>query len=344
MNTIAALIVAAVTFIAPQQGSQAVGVQPIEVTTTASGVNRVEFYVDGSLVGVARHAPYRMAHDFGTSLAAHEIVAKVYSNNYRTVDAARILTAALTAGETLNVDLVEVPMRVRSARPLRADDLRLKENGIDQRIREVRSQRGSARFVFVVDRSLSMGGGKLEAALQAIDQESKLLRPDDRVEVVLFNHNVTNARPIARGERLEEIFGGIPPSGGTSLRDAVSSIPSHDRTYAMVITDGGDRNSQTAEDEALRKISGTKVILDAIILGHSSRFLDRAAKNTGGTLAHASAASVQRELHKMILDINSRYTVIYQSHGNPSGWRTIGITPRRKGIEIVNARKGYFAE
>jgi len=343
VNTILA-VVAAITFLAPQEGSQAVGVLPIEIRTTTQAVNRVDFYVDGALVGVARNAPYRILHDFGTSLAAHEIVAKVYSNNYRNVDSARMATVALTAGETLNVDLVEVPMRVRSPRPLTSADLTLKENGLEQTLREVRSDRGPARFVFVVDRSLSMGGGKLDAALQAIDAQSKLLRADDRVEVVLFNHNVMQSRAIARGERVENIFGGIPPSGGTSLRDAVSFIPSHERTYAIVITDGGDRNSITSEDEALRKISGTKLILDAIILGDSSRFLDRAAKNTGGTVSHASASSVQRELHRMILDINSRYTVIYQSHGNGSGWRAISIAPRHRGIEIVNARKGYFAE
>ena len=250
----------------------------------------------------------------------------------------------MTAGETVHVDLVEVPMRVRSSHALRAEDIRIAENGIEQTIREVRSDRGPARFVFIIDRSLSMGGGKLTAALRAIDEESKLLRPDDRVEVVLFNHNVMPAREVARGERVENIFGGIPPSGGTSLRDAVSSIASHDRTYAIVITDGGDRNSLTTEEDALRKISGTKLILDAIILGDSSRFLDRAAKNTGGTVSRASVSTVQRELHRMILDINSRYTVSYQSHGNASGWRSINVTPRRRGIEILNARKGYFAE
>jgi hypothetical protein len=335
---------ASVTFVSPQEGWQAIGVLPIEVTTNAAAVDRVEFYVDGALVGVARKAPYRIAHDFGASLTGHEITAKVFSGGYRTTDVARIVTAALTAGETLNVDLVEVPIRVRSAHPLRLDDLRVKENSVEQTIRDVRANRGPARFVFVIDRSLSMGGGKLEAALRAIDQESILLRPDDRIEVVLFNHNVMKGRPVVRGERVEQIFGGIVPSGGTSLRDAVSSVPSRDRTYAMVITDGGDRNSVTSEEDALRRISGTKLILDAIVLGDSSRFLERAAKNTGGTIAHAGASTVQRELHRMILDINSRYTVVYQSHGNPSGWRSINVTARRRNIEIFNARKGYYAE
>ena len=100
----------------------------------------------------------------------------------------------------------------------------------------------------------------------------------------------------------------------------------------------------TSEEEALRKISSTKLTLDAIILGNVSRFLDRAAKNTGGSVAHASASTLRQELHRMILDINSRYTVIYQSRGNPSGWRSISIIPKHRNLEVLNARKGYFAQ
>src|SRR5205823_10577729 len=127
-----------------------------------------------------------------------------------------------------------------------------------------------------------MGGGKLDAALRAIDAESKLLRADDRMEIVLFNHNVMKARRVARGERVVGVFGNVPPSGGTSLRDALSSIASRDRTYTIVITDGGDRNSMTSEEEALRRISTTKMIVDAIVLGGGSGFLENAARNTGG--------------------------------------------------------------
>jgi hypothetical protein len=331
---------ASIVFVSPQSGAQAIGPQPIEITTTITKVDRVELLVDGVLAGVARTPPYRIAHDFGTSPAAHVVTAKVWSNAFLNVDETSVTTASLGAGETLNVDLVEVAMRVRTPQPLRADDLRVIENGVPQSIRELHADRGAARFAFVVDRSLSMGDGKLDAALQAIARESMLLRADDRIEVVLFNHNVMRARPIARGERLPS----VPASGGTSLRDALSSIGSRERTYAIVITDGGDRNSETPESEALRRISNTKLIVDAIVLGDASRFLATAAQNTGGTIAEASAATLERALRAMILDINSRYTLTYQSHGNGNGWRAITIAPRRRGIEIVNARKGYFAE
>ena len=181
MNSL--LLAAAITFLAPQSGGQAVGPQAIEIATTIANVDRVEFYVDGALAGVARKPPYRIAHDFGTSLAAREIEAKVYSDGYRTTTSAKVLTAAMTAGETMNVDLVEVPMRVRAPGMLSAADLRVTENGVEQAIRDIHPERGAARFVFVIDRSLSMGGGKLQAALRAVEAESNMLRPGDTKEI-----------------------------------------------------------------------------------------------------------------------------------------------------------------
>jgi hypothetical protein len=330
-------------FLSPQNGSQAVGVWPLEVATTVTGIDRVDFFIDGTLAGVARKPPYRVMHDFGASLAPHEIEAKVFSNGYRTVDAAKVLTAGAGANESVNVDLVEVPLRAHAPQTLTARDLTLRENGVEQTIRDVLPQRGAARFVFVVDRSLSMGEGKLAAALHAIDGVWQYLRPDDRVEAVLFNHNAGKPQEVPRGAALSQIVGEVEPSGGTSLRDAVSSIASRERTYAIVLTDGGDRNSAIDEEAALERISGTKTVLDAIVFGGRSDFLERAAKNTGGDVVRATPATTAEKLRALLLDINSRYLVVYQSHGNGPGWRSIAITPVTRGVRIVTARKGYFA-
>lgn len=333
-----------ITFVSPQAGAQAIGVLPIEVATSIPNVDRVDFYVDQQLVGAARKPPFRIEHDFGTGLDAHRVSVKVYSNAYRSVASKEVLSAALTAGEVMNVNFVEVPLRVRSSHALRAGDVRVRENGADQTIREIRSDRGAARFVFVIDRSLSMSGGKLAAALRAIDAESNQLREGDRVQIVLFNHIVSRPLHVARGERVSEVVGNVTTSGGTSLRDAVSSIATDDRTYVIVITDGGDHNSETPEPQALQKISRTKTVVDAVLLGDRSSFLERAAKNTGGTIAHATASTIGRELHNIFLDINSRYTLAYQSNVHSAGWRAIDIQPRRRDVQIANARKGYFSE
>jgi hypothetical protein len=324
------------TFVTPQTGGQAVGPTAIEITTDAPRVDRVDFSVDGVLAGVARKAPWRIAHDFGTSLDPHTIAAVVWSEGYTKSERAEVRTAAISASDAVTVDLVEVPLRVRGSRALRAGDLRVRESGVEQTVREVRADRGPATFVFVVDRSLSMGGGKLDAALRAVRQASTLLRPHDDLRVIFFNHIVSKPRTTLD-------FDGITPSGGTSLRDAVASAPATHRTYVFVITDGGDRNSQLDDESALRRISNTRSVIDALILGGThAKFLDAAAKNTGGSVVETSRDGLAKSLRTLIDDINSRYTVVYQSHGTAKGWRTIEIASAR-GFTVVNARKGYFA-
>lgn len=342
---------ATITFVSPLAGAQVIGPAALEISTDASPVERVDFFVDGVLAGVARKAPYRIAYDFGTSMAPRTITAKVWSPGFRSSETASVTTATLTASDTLNIDLVEVPVRARSTRPLRgrsmrplrADDLRVRENGIEQTVRDVKVERPPAHFAFVVDRSLSMNDGKLQAALRAIETELRQLRAGDTASLVTFNHHVAKARPIAAGQPIAARE--LVPSGGTSLRDALASVASRERTYAIVITDGGDRTSELSDEAALRKISGTKTVVNAIVLGDShTRFLDRAAANTGGTVLPATRSSVTAALARLLADINSRYLVVYQSKATRSGWRSIDVQPRRAGVTIASARKGYFAE
>jgi hypothetical protein len=152
------------------------------------------------------------------------------------------------------------------------------------------------------------------------------------------------ARPFGPGEHVASIFGDVVPSGGTSLRDALASVRGNDRTFAIVITDGGDRNSELDEEEALRRISNTRTVVDAIVLGERSRFLNEAAKNTGGNVVGANADTIDQALRDLIADINSRYLVVYQSHGTKRGWRRIDVSAKTRGVKIVSARKGYYAE
>jgi len=344
MTAAALLLFTALKFVNPLDGSQAIGVQWLEVTTDAQNVDRVEFTVDGVLAGVARKAPWRVTYDFGTSLATHKISAKAWMNGYKTSEEAAVTTAAMTAADTMNVDLVEVPMSIRAPQVVKPQDLVVKENGVTQEVRAVHPERGAAHFYFVVDRSLSMGDGKLTAALQAIDNELHLLRPTDTAAVVLFNHTVARPHSIARTEKMAQVFGDVVPSGGTSLYDALASIVTPDRTYAIVITDGGDRNSELPAEKALKRISNTHTVVEAIVLGERSGFLRDAAANTGGDVVKADRDSLDGALREVIEEINNRYLLVYQSHGTARGWRSISIKPATRGVSIQKARKGYFAE
>src|SRR5688572_3214164 len=119
---------ATVQFVTPGDGAQLIGPQVLEIRTDASAVNRVEFVVDGVLAGVVRTAPYRMTFDFGTTLEPREVTARVFANGYRDTFTATIRGAAISAGEVMNVDLVEVPLRIRAGRTIDARDLIVTEN------------------------------------------------------------------------------------------------------------------------------------------------------------------------------------------------------------------------
>jgi hypothetical protein len=343
MTTVSALT-AEVHFVSPQNGSQVVGAIVLEAATDVPTVDRVEFFVDGVLIGVSRQPPFRVTHDFGPSLDSHRIVAHVRSNHFRNDDTAEVRTAALSAGESMSVDLVEIPLRIRSSGAVTASDLQVTENGVVQSIRDLRADRPPGRFVFIVDRSLSMGDGKLAAAFHAVDLALPMLREDDTAQIVLFNHNVARPLSIGHGSSTSDVVGSVVPSGGTSLRDAVASIGGARHTFAIVVTDGGDRNSELSDARAVEKISGASVVVDAIVFGGPSPFLRAAARNTGGTVIQSDRAGVGDRMHALVDDINSRYTLSYQSRGTAPGWRRVEVTARRHALSIANGRKEYFAE
>lgn len=341
---LAAGVRAETRFVSPLPEAQLLGPQAIEITTDATAIDRVEFHVDGALAGVARQAPYRIAFDFGMDPRQRVISATVWAGGYRRSEQASLTSGALTANETVNVDLVEVPVRIRSNREVTPADLRVRENGIDQKITAVRRERPPAHFAFVVDRSLSMSDGKLEAALEAVAASMKHLREGDSASLVLFNHRVEAPLSIDDTD-LKALTGTVLPSGGTSLRDALASTVSDRRTYAIAITDGGDRNSQSSEDEVLRAVSGTRTIVNAIVLGTShAELLDRATRNTGGAVSRATPATLRQTLDALLNDLNARHLVIYQSSAAERGWRKVEVKSRGRGIGVSSGRKEYHAK
>lgn len=338
---VASAAAASVRFVAPVEGSQAFGRQIVEVATDRAKVDRVELYVDGALTGVAREAPYRFGFDFGDSGRARSLTAKVFSNGYSRREEATIRTASLSVADELRIDLVEVPVRLRSSKRVVASDIRIEENGTRQKVLELRNSRGPASFVFVVDRSLSMDGGKIAEVRRAMERQLGRLRPEDEASVIFFNHRVDAPRDL-RG-RGSAAFAGIAPSGGTSLRDAIASIDSDRRAVAIVISDGADRNSLLDRESAMKQVTRHNLTVYSLLLGSGSAesFLREAAEKSGGLFISASKEETSTALEQIFAEIDSRYIAVYQSTNHDRGWRTIRVTPNRRDVAIVNARKGY---
>ncbi len=128
------------------------------------------------------------------------------------------------------------------------------------------------------------------------------------------------------------------------MRDALVSTVAQERTNTIVLTDGTDRNSEISDEAALRRISGTNSVFFALVFDRASRFLESAAQNTGGEITTVTAGTVRGAMRELLEDINSRYTLTYQSVGKKKGWRALRIASLRSGVRVLKARKGYFAE
>lgn len=337
---------AGVRLVTPLDGSQVAGATTIEAAVDTAGVNRVEFLVDGRLVAVIRTPPYRHLHDFGVETAAHTIAAVVHSNGFKTREEAKVTTLPLTMSDEVVVNLVEVPLAVRARRPLTTSDVMVRENGVPQTLSEIRNSRGATHFVFVVDRSLSMRGGKFEAAIAAIDHFRAKLNPDDSASIITFNHRVDSQRALRPRAGTAATLDRAAPSGGTSLRDALVSAKRSGRTVMITISDGADRNSATGVDATRLALGARDVTLYALLFanGSAAELLRDVARRTGGGVRQTEARRVSRDLDSILAELNSRHVAVYQSSGGARGWRSIEVKSRRRDVAVATARKGYFAQ
>ena len=334
------------TFLTPPEGAQLFGRETIEVTSDTPSIDRVDFHLDGALIGVVRTPPWRLVHDFGESGAGRVISATVHSDAFRRSETIRLHSATLAMSENVSVDMVEISLRASSRQPrIQPADLIVTENGVHQRVVSLSPSRGPTRFLFVLDRSLSMEDGKIEKALQAIGRSMSLMRPDDSAAMITFNHRVAGRRDLRSNPRALDASA-LQPSGGTSLRDAMATIDEKGSTAVIVITDGADRNSVTSEESAMQRIGRSRTTVYGVALGDGdgSEFLRKAAAKTGGAFVKSSAGKLEASVLSIIEDINSRYLLAYQSSHTAPGWRSITVKPARAGISVKTGERGYFAE
>ena len=136
-----------------------------------------------------------------------------------------------------------------------------------------------ADYVFVLDNSGSMCGGKIQTLAKGITQTIQKMNPNDRFRIVMFN---SRAEDITRGylpatpeniQKAVEKLGNVNACGSTNLYDGLKTALSKlddDRVTSMVIVTDGVTNTGEVNPQAFAKLmSRNDIRVFGFLMGNS---------------------------------------------------------------------------
>jgi Ca-activated chloride channel family protein len=282
--------------------------------------------------------------------------------------------------------LVLVPVSVtdpsnRYVLGLEKEDLRLFEDGVEQKVTHFSNEDAPLSIGLLVDTSGSMGA-KLDTSRRAVAEFLKTLNAADEAFLVEFSDKAELAVPLTRDAGAIQSSMTSATSGGlTALLDAVNmglqemKRAKNPRKALLIISDGGDNNSRYTSTqisdlvrEADVQVYAMGVFEPSLSFGLSSalsggsssgrlgtaeldgpRLLSAIADQTGG---RALAATNLRELpgiaERIGIELRNQYVLAY-SPQNPSRdgkYRKIEVKLQQpKALPALKARwrLGYYA-
>ena len=265
------------------------------------------------------------------------------------------------------VDLVVLPVIVkdrngRFVSGLTAKNFQGYEDGKLQEIALFRQEDIPVTVGLVVDHSSSMTAKNPEVLSGAL-AFVRASNPQDLEFVVNFSDTVSFDLPAGAAftASMSALQAGITAridSGRTALYDALTAALRHiqsaplEKKVLLLISDGGDNNSQQQFSQVLRMAQTTSVAIYAIGLFDSQsadqnpRILKKLASDTGGQayLPHSSA-EVVKVCQQIAEDIRHQYTIGYSPNDRErNGYRKLRISVVAPGQGKMSARTraGYL--
>ncbi|MFQ5767897.1 MAG: VWA domain-containing protein, partial [Acidobacteriota bacterium] len=323
----------------------------------AAQVLSVTFYVGDQKLFIDQEAPYQTVHDFGPQ--PRSVVIRVVATHQAGFSVEQsIVTRALKISYSLEVRRVRLTLTAVNSRgqpvtDLKRDDLRLREDGVEQEIIDLSPAHRPLRIALVVDTSGSMRRALPEvqfAASAFVD----LLRPDDRAMVIDFDDQVLLLQDLtASREDLRSALMSTYARGGTALYDAIHATlrrlsGQRERKAIVLLSDGGDTSSVLDQDRAEVAARSSDVIIYAIGIGSSAdhAVLKSLSRTTGGRALFAEKAADLSEMYqKIAAELRSQYVLTYaSSHSVYDGkWRKIDLDYTGPGKVKMRTRRGYYA-
>ncbi len=249
-------------------------------------------------------------------------------------------------------------------RGLTKDNFKVFDNGIEQTIKDCKSEDVPVSVGIIVDNSGSMREkrAKVNAAALVFVKTSN---PQDEVFIVNFNEESFLDKDFTSDlDELREGLEKIDSRGGTAFYDAlvmsldhVHDIGKKPKKVLLVVTDGVDNASRFTLEQAVRAAheSETVIYTVGLLTDESRRDIKRAKKaleaisdaSGGAAFFPSDLNEVESIATKIARDIRNQYMISYTPSGEtPDGsFRTVRVTAQSKGQDklMVRTRSGYYA-
>jgi VWFA-related protein len=241
---------------------------------------------------------------------------------------------------------------------LRADDLRVTEDGVPQRVDTFNEAIAPVSIMLTLDASGSMARAA-EAARQAAHAFVQSLRADDALGVLVFADDVKVAHDLTtKREISHEAVDAYQTRGGTALYDAVAEAVTRlrgvdGRRVVVLVTDGRDENgpgtapgSVRTWDETMKSVRDMDATIYAIGLGTNvdrERLQEMALVTGGEAYFTTDVSELEGHYRRIVEELHRRYVLSYISTNNTrdGSWRNVEI-----GVPegfTLRSRGGYFA-
>jgi Ca-activated chloride channel family protein len=267
-----------------------------------------------------------------------------------------------------NTDLVVLSVGVQNSRGanvrnLKASDFKIYEDGQLQTIKQFANEELPVTIGIVVDASGSMRKKQAEVITAALSFV-KASNPQDEIFVVNFNDQASLGLPSSipfssDPGTLRDALMGRYPAGRTALYDALTLAAKHlaegkwERKAILLISDGGDNNSDKSFSDAVRGIEESGATLYNIALfdpdepEHSVGTLRRLSKMTGGeTFVPMDVPEIGPLCLRVAADIRASYTMAYtppqpDQHTKPRKLKVVATDPG-SGKLVARTRTSYI--
>lgn len=368
-----------VYLVQPSPGQIVIGEVPIVAEVNADEpVTRVEFFVDGTLVGTATQPPYRVQADVGPDIVEHVIRVIAHGASGSTAVATTTTTPIQVSGE-FEFDLqqlyVTASVRGEAVHDLKQEDFVIRDNGKRQNI--VSFARGDIPFtaVLLVDASQSMAGEKLASAQRGVRDFADRMRPLDEVKLVVFSDNIRAVSPFTSfSDILTAGLERVMAVGGTAVNDvlyvALSRLEERQgRRVVILLSDAIDAHSALGMRHVLPSARRSRAIVYVIRTmagaesdepdklsgakspwrneeGHRAEFrqLVSLVNESGGKVFGVeSADGIEAAFREIFSELRDHYVLGYYPNNQrgDGSWHKVRVNVSRRDVDLRTS-SGYL--